>query len=66
MRSKGREEAEKEESHPGADQKTEPVEERERSMEKDQMEFLRRRSLDNTDFPRGHKDVIAGDKKDND
>ncbi len=56
----------KEESHHGADKKAEPVEERERSVEKDQMEFLRRRSLDNTDFPRGHKNVITGDKKDND
>ena len=66
IRSEGREETEKEESHPGADQKTESVEERERSVEKDQMEFLRRRPLDNTDFPRGHKNVIAEDKKDND
>ena len=66
IRSEGREETEKEESHPGADQKTESVEERERSVEKDQMEFLRRRPLDNTDFSRGHKNVIAEDKKDND
>ena len=65
IRSEGREETEKEESHPGADEKAEPVEKRTGSVEKDQVEFFWRGSLDNPDISRRNEDVIAGDKKNN-
>ncbi len=63
---KGEKRQKKKKATPEQTQKTEPVEEEREVWRKTEMEFLRRRSLDNTDFPRGHKDVIAGDKKDND
>ena len=60
----GREETAQKEGNTGTDQKAEPVEERTDRLEKDKMEFLRGRPVDNINFSRRDKKIVRRDQKD--